>query len=50
MTALEDPLARDKMRVIKRYLRRIEKKWMVERIKECRNLCERGRIEDMYKC
>ena len=50
MTALEDPLTRAKMRVVKRYLRRIEMKWLVERIEECRDLCERGRIGDKYKC
>ena len=56
MTELEDSLAEAKTRVrharkeVRRYLRRIERNWWEERIEECREACERGKIGDMYKC
>ena len=46
--------ARDAVRVarreVKRYMRRIERRWWDERIGECREASESGRIGDMYKC
>ena len=35
---------------VKRLMRRIEREWWMERINECKDACERGRIGDMYKC
>ena len=55
MTELEDRLTEAKTRVrqarkaVKRFLRRIETSWWEERIRECREACDRGRIGDMYK-
>ena len=41
---------RNARKEVKRFMRRIEKTWWEERIAECRNACDRGRIGDMYKC
>ena len=55
MSELEDRLTEAKTRVrqarkaVKRFLRRIETSWWEERIRECREACDRGRIGDMYK-
>ena len=35
---------------VKRFMRRIEREWWCERINECKDACDRGRIGDMYKC
>ena len=35
---------------VKRYMRWIEREWWKERILECREACDSGRIGDMYKC
>ena len=35
---------------VKRFISRIEREWWCERIRECREACDRGRIGDMYKC
>ena len=35
---------------VKRYMRRIEREWWKERIIECREACDSGRIGDMYEC
>ena len=56
MNILEDRLemartqVRNARKEVKRFMRRIERTWWEERIVECRNACERGRIGDMYKC
>ena len=34
---------------LKRLLRRLEKEWWNERIRECERACEEGRVGDMYK-
>ena len=55
MTDLENRLAEAQSRVrharkeVRRYLRRIERIWWEERMRECREACDRGRIGDMYK-
>lgn len=35
---------------VKRFCRRVENEWWNERIEECREACETGRIGNMYKC
>ena len=35
---------------VKRFMRRIEQDWWKERINECKEACEGGRIGEMYKC
>ena len=35
---------------VKRFLRRIERDWWSDKINECKEACERGKIGDMYKC
>ena len=37
-------------REMKRFIGRIEREWWGERIRECREACDTGRIGDMYKC
>ena len=41
---------RDARKEVKRFMRRIEREWWSERINECKDACDRGRIGDMYKC
>ena len=56
VTLLESRVASAKSAVrnarkeVKRFMRRIEREWWMERINECKEACERGRIGDMYKC
>ena len=55
-TALESQAERARVAVrnarkeVKRFMRRIEREWWTERINECKEACDRGRIGDMYKC
>ena len=35
---------------MKRFVRGLEREWWGERIRECREACDSGRIGDMYKC
>ena len=41
---------RNARKEVKRFMRRIERKWWTERINECKEACDRGRIGYMYKC
>ncbi|KAI8486755.1 hypothetical protein Bbelb_355030 [Branchiostoma belcheri] len=55
MDELEDRMDRARARVkntrkeVKRYMRMIEKLWWEERIRECKEACETGKIGQMYK-
>lgn len=37
-------------RELKRFLRRLEREWWMERIRECETASVEGRVGDMYKC
>ena len=41
---------RNERREMKRMLRRLESEWWNERIRECEDACNEGRVGDMYKC
>ena len=41
---------REARKEVRRFTRRLERRWWQERIEECREACDRGRIGDMYKC
>jgi len=56
LTALEQETneAKEELKMarkeVKKFGRKLEKEWWEEKIKECREACETGKVGDMYKC